>query len=133
MKLRVILSALVALIAVLVFAAGSTNVVRAQEHTVLAGHDLFETDPSETFQKIFLFPDFLGAGCDAVSDTVFFEGVPLGTVHGFDVGFADTAVERLDDATFPAGPQTIDIEIVALSLVSVAPITVTGCPGGDQS
>ena len=52
MKLRVILSALVALVAVLIFAAGSTNVVRAEEHTVLAGHDLFETDPSETFQKI---------------------------------------------------------------------------------
>ena len=40
----------------------------------------------------------------------------------------DTCVERLQDATFPGGvgtAETIDIEIVALSLRSVNPITVT--------
>lgn len=40
----------------------------------------------------------------------------------------DTCVERLQDAMFPGGvgtPETIDIEIVALSLRSVNPITVT--------
>lgn len=59
-----------------------------------------------------------------------FEGVPLGT---FDFGSGpvgvgpdvDTIVERLDQATVPSAPataNTIDIELVALQLVSIAPI-----------
>ena len=79
---------------------------------VAQGWDLFNTQPGT---------NFMGVG---------FEGVPLGT---FDfgppigpqaTGDTDTIVERLGDAIVggPGQTDTIDIEIVALQLVSVAPV-----------
>lgn len=135
MKLKVVLSVLVALVAVLIFAAGSTNVVRAEEHTVPAGHDLFETDEEETYQDLFLPAGFF-PGCDVFSGRVFFEGDPFDSFGAFNgLSPTDTIVERLGnaEAPFPTEGQTIDIEIVRLELVSVAPLTITGCAGGDQS
>ena len=68
-----------------------------------------------------------------------FEGVPLGSFDfgggPVNVGNTDTIVERLEDATRPAnnaGPadeNPIDIEIVALSLMSVDPVDFTFAGG----
>ena len=108
--------------------------------TVLAGHDLFHTLPGAA-QDFSLFPipaDFFFPGSDPFNSVVNLEGQPLGTWGGFsDLGNADTIVERLSDAVPSGNPPPdqpapmIDIEIVALSLVSVAPITVTS-GGADQ-
>ncbi len=58
--------------------------------------------------------------------TINFEGNPIGS---FDfgagsvfVGNADTIVERIQPADLSGGSDTIDIELVALSLVSIAPV-----------
>ncbi len=71
--------------------------------------------------------DFFGPGSDPFAGVVCFEGVPLG-----DPTFpnADTLIERASDpfdrCSLPsATPQTVAIEIVALNLVSQAPMTVT--------
>jgi hypothetical protein len=78
------------------------------------GFDLFKTVPS--FTQLNLDPFFPGAG------VISLQGVPLG-IPG--LGNTDTIVQRLDGiAPFdpPAGVGTIDIELVALSLTSVAPV-----------
>lgn len=62
--------------------------------------------------------------------------VPAGSIHAvsqvpFQAPTPDTCVRRKQDATFPGGvgvPETIPIELIELSLVSVNPITVN-CPG----
>jgi len=70
--------------------------------------------------------DFFGPGSDPFTGTVCLEGVPLGG----SFGAADTLIQRSADpfercAVPGAAQQTVDIEIVQLSLVGVAPITVT--------
>ncbi len=72
---------------------------------------------------------FFDPGSDPFEGQVAFTGLPLGafTPCPGDLGPTDTIVERKDTAFLP-GPgstDTVPIEIVALSLVSVAPITVT--------
>jgi len=94
----------------LLFAA--TSVTEAYPTTVEPGWDLFVTQPG----TVFMGHDWLG--------------VPLndydfgGTIGTETVGDVDTIVERQSQAEVP-GPgltDTIDIEIVALQLVSVDPI-----------
>lgn len=96
--------------------------------TIPAGYDLFETDPGAThfaFQNGTAIPaDFFGPGSDPFTGVVSFGGVPLETFGGQDVGDADTVVQRKAAAN-PAPNDTVPIEIVALNLVSVQPITVT--------
>lgn len=84
--------------------------------TVEPGFDLFVTDPS-TSLNLTTIPN---------PQLVNFEGNPLGT---FDFGSgavgvddADTIVERTQLANLGGGSSTIDIEIVALSLVSTGPV-----------
>lgn len=95
-------------------AATNPRVVRA-DPVVETGWNLFESTSPTTFNG------------EA------FEGVPLGTfdfggtIGVQDTGTADTIVERLGVATVPSAPlpataAPIDIELVALQLVSVAPI-----------
>jgi hypothetical protein len=63
--------------------------------------------------------DFFGPGSDPFSDTILVEGA---------TGEIDTVVSRLDstgDLDPPPNTATIDIEIVALNLRSLDPITVT--------
>jgi len=52
---------------------------------------------------------------------------------GGDTGPLDTAVTRTQDANpdFPAGEGEVEVQLVALSLVSVEPITVTFNDGRD--
>ncbi|MCH7799367.1 MAG: hypothetical protein IID28_13120 [Planctomycetes bacterium] len=81
-----------------------------------AGWDLFETTTPTTFM-----------GFE-------FTGVPLGSFSfglgptGRDTGTADTIIERLEAASVPGAgmSDTVDIELVALHLVSVEPIDLGG-------
>ena len=77
--------------------------------------------------------DFFGPGSDPFDGLMCLQGVPLG-ISG--TGDADTQIERAADpfdrcALPSATPATVDIEIVALSLEGVAPITVTYNGGSD--
>jgi hypothetical protein len=101
---------------------------------VLAGIDLFRTDPASTYQDFSgtpIPPDFFGPGSDPFQGIIRFGGVPIAgdPLCPFDDLFVvDTIVERKVDAILP-GPfpvqDIIPIELVALNLVSVNPITVT--------
>jgi hypothetical protein len=101
---------------------------------VLPGFDLFQTDPSTTNQDFSGNPipiDFFGPGSDPFDGRVDCAGVPLPGFSGCpndDLSTVDTIVERLDLAQLPSpypSSDQITIEIVALQLRSVAPITVT--------
>jgi len=126
---------LLALTVVIVILAGIGNV---RAHNAPAGFDLFETVPSETFfsfiDEFTIPPDFFDPGSDPFQGTIQFMGVPLGSFSGEFTGTADTIVQRQRDAILPGPgiPDTVPIELVALSLHSVSPITVTyngGCCG----
>ena len=74
--------------------------------------------------------DFFGPGSDAYDGLACLDGEPLGPTPWGEYGDADTLIERsadpFDRCSLPSPtPQTVDIEIVALSLVSTSPITVT--------
>lgn len=77
--------------------------------------------------------DFFEPGSDPFDGVVCLRGSPLGPTAFGDFGFADTLIRRSGDPfdrcdippSFPSDPVTVDIEIVALSLVSIEPITVT--------
>ncbi len=98
---------------------------------VAAGSDLLNTPGEGETQTDFdanpIPSDFFGAGSDPLTGLVTLKGVPLvdlpmGVAHG-----ADTIVERLQNAVLPSCPSqdTTDIEIVALHLQSIEPVTVT--------
>ncbi|HUU83415.1 MAG TPA: hypothetical protein VM243_07925 [Phycisphaerae bacterium] len=89
-----------------------------------AGYDFYETP---------LPADFFGPGSDPFDGAIEFEGLPpLVTDPPGALGNANTVVERRSDTTdLDLGPSTVDIEIVALSLVSTEPITVTQNGGQD--
>jgi hypothetical protein len=80
------------------------------------GFDLFVTNPTSFFTF------------DTVPNpqVVNFDGVPLGTFDfgsgAVGVGGTDTIVERTQAANLGGGSDTIDIELVALSLVSINPV-----------
>lgn len=98
--------------------------VPAHADTIPAGFDLFETDPQSTHMDLALPAGFFGAGSDPYTGFVKFSGVPLGSFDGKNVGDADTIVQRKASVN-PAPSDTVPIEIVALSLISVEPVTVT--------
>lgn len=77
--------------------------------------------------------DFFGPGSDPFTDTVCLQGLPLGLPG---LGDADTLIERsadpFDRCELPSATQeTVGIEIVALSLESIDPVTVTFNGGQD--
>ncbi len=94
---------------------------------VHAGQDFFQT-VSDSFQDFSAVPipaNFFDPGSDPFTGTVFLQGAPTDPTN---LGTTDTIVQRLDTARFPhpfPSSDTIPIEIVALSLTSVNPITVT--------
>jgi hypothetical protein len=72
--------------------------------------------------------DFFGPGSDPFIDNVVLRGEPLTTTPPDVLGPTDTIIKRSRAANLPQCPSqdhNIDIEIVALSLVSVQPVTVT--------
>src|SRR5690348_12899539 len=91
---------------------------------IAAGLDSFETllGSEQNFNNAPIPADFFDPGSEPFGDIIGFEGVPLGPGET-----TDTLVERLDRAklsgAFPSS-DTVPIQIVALSLASVAPITV---------
>lgn len=98
---------------------------------VPAGLDLFETDPEDTvfrFRGAASVPaNFFGPGSEPFTEDVQFGGDPFQGFEEHLTGDADTIVRRKGAAELPgpgssSGP--IPIEMVALSLVSVQPITV---------
>ena len=92
---------------------------------VLPGLDLWTTPPGGAFEDFAGNPipaDFFAPGSDPFSGTVNFVGQPSPFFPP-----ADTAVQRIFTAILPAIPSsdTIPIVLEELSLVSIAPITVT--------
>ena len=102
------------------------------------GDDHYET-PNMTnwdLEDTPLPADFFGSGCQPFNGEVDLRGLRLDDPPGDDTGTADTIIRRLGPAVFPGQgfPRTTDpvqIELVALSLVSAEPINVV-CPGGPQ-
>lgn len=92
--------------------------------SILPGFDLFETQAQNSFLDLETPPSFFDPGSDPFSGRVKFLGEPLNAPV---FGTADTIVERKATAILqePNFSDTIPIEIVALSLVSTNPITVT--------
>ena len=98
----------------------------AQASTIInPGFDLFETQPGSQF--FFTAP--------ATPQLVQFEGNPLGTFDfgggAINVGNTDTIIERKQTAFLGGGSDVIDIEMVALSLISVSPVDL-GLGGGFE-
>lgn len=81
----------------------------AAANSVVLGSDYLTTQPGTFF-------DFPGLG------VINLQGRPIGP------GTTDTIVRRLEDATLPGVPSsdTIPLELVALSLQSVAPVNIGG-------
>jgi len=105
---------------------GTGDTTREVHEIIPPGDDHYET-PGMTTWGFSLEPipaDFFGPGCQPFGDGVGLQGVPL---DPGSLGTTDTIVRRLEDANLPdplPATDTIPIEIVALSLRSVAPITV---------
>ncbi len=95
--------------------------------SIPAGSDLWSTpDGGQTFQDFADNPipaDFFGEGSEPFDGIIELGGSPLDATN---LGTGDTVVERLDDATLdgPGSSDTVPIEMKALSLVSINPITV---------
>jgi hypothetical protein len=90
--------------------------IPASALTIMAGSDYLETAPG-TFVNL----DPFGLPIPPLGP-IELEGDPFGP------GNTDTIIRRLDDADLPTGgsSDTIDIEIVALSLTSVSPVDIGG-------
>ncbi len=98
---------------------------------VLPGIDLWATPgtgiSATDFSDDPIPADFFDPGSDPFTGIVTLGGSPLPNLGGPSLGPSDTVVNRPVIAELPAmGSQdTVPIEIVALSLVSIQPITVT--------
>jgi hypothetical protein len=112
--------------------SGSTGVSAAQDaDSIPAGFDLFETDPEQTvfrFRNAAAIPaNFFASGSQQFVGDVAFGGVQFRRFHNVDVGDADTVVQRKSDALVPrdgSPSKPVQIELVRLSLASMAPIQV---------
>src|SRR3954447_8026523 len=126
MKRAVVAAAIVAALALF---AGDAR-------AVAPGFDLFQTDPE---QNVFKFTGkyavpagFFAPDSQPFEGEVNFGGDQLFTFMGNDVGNADTVVERTAEAT--PGPngtagEAAPIELLQLSLLSIAPIEVVTSQG----
>ena len=98
--------------------AGTPAAAHAQLEEVSPGYDLFETDPGST--------DLLGIPMEGSPlDPPSFDFVPppASAAGTFPIGITDTIVHRLERASGDVGEtDTIAIELVLLSLVSVDPV-----------
>ncbi len=104
--------------------------------TICPGVDVFSTPAGHTQTHEFnpnqggaaIPADFFGPVADPFVGSIPLEGDPIPNAGG-----GDTIVERLDSADLPVigSTDTIQIEIVALSLTGINPITVTFNGGQD--
>lgn len=107
-------------------AGQSATVSLLPDCDVAAGIDLFTTPPGgTTFDDLNLPAGFFGPGSDPFLGTVVLGGQPI--APSGPLGPTDTIVKRNSNALLPTpgSSTTVPIEIIALSLVSVNPITVT--------
>ncbi len=114
-----------ALVVGLVFAGAPASAL-----TIDAGIDVWETLPGTTsfdFNELPIPPDFFDPGSDPFVGRVNLQGQPLESDSPTTSGNTDTIVRRLDPAVLPSpgDSDTVPVELVALSLTSVQPITVT--------
>jgi hypothetical protein len=100
--------------------------------TVFAGSDLFTTPAGGAtvdshFTAMPIPSDFFDPGSDPFTGDLTLQGSPLQTTPPNVLGPTDVVVRRNLDAILPPPPSSavVPIEIVALSLVSSSPITVT--------
>ena len=101
------------------------------------GTDAFTTPPGGTSEEDFgclpIPAGFFDPGSEPFDGVVVYRGEPIGPAGPLFP--ADTLVQRLQPGTLsgPGATTQVPVEIVALSLVSAAPITVTYTGGGfDQ-
>jgi hypothetical protein len=106
--------------------------------SVLPGVDLWSTPcggatVDSHFTVMPLPPGFFGPGSDPFAGDVAFKGEPLTTTPPGILGPSDVIVERPTRAVLPAcgDSDTVPIEIIALSLTSINPITVTYYGGSN--
>jgi hypothetical protein len=108
---------------------------------ILPGHDLLETDTGTTLDDLMLPAGFFGPGSDPFVGRVFLKGMPFDCFDPDGPGPApsfcglvptDTVIRRMAGAG-PTFPATIPIEIVALSLRSASPLTVTFGGGASST
>ncbi len=122
-------------IAVLLVGLVYASTAQAQM-VILGGSDLWATpgggQSTHSFADNPIPAGFFGEGSELFDGTIIFEGLPindnpgLAPVDGFDLGMTDTIVKRLDDMSLEQTGDTAStpIEIVALSLTSVEPISI---------
>ena len=98
---------------------------------VAPGVDLWVTPPDGNtymdFTVTSIPADFFGPGSDPFDGVIPLQGEPLNTSSPGILGPTDTIVKRTESATLPScgASDPIEIELVALSLVSIDPVTVT--------
>ncbi len=118
-------------IAVLCLAATLSLGDTLSAQDVAPGVDLWVTPPDGNTYMDFAVTsvpaDFFGPGSDPFDGVVPLQGEPLNTSPPDLLGPTDTIVKRTESATLPAcgASDPIEIELVALSLVSIDPVTVT--------
>jgi|GEM_PF-3746670 len=102
------------------------------EFVIPPGVDLFETpNDSMTVESLFtaipIPADFFGPGSDPFDGVIYLQGSPLATLPPDTLGPTDVIIQRLEPAVLdePGIPHPVPIQLVALSLVSTSPITVT--------
>ena len=91
---------------------------------LLPGSDLFETSSALwSFSNNPIPPDFFDPGSQPFDGVINLKGYPAGPIN---LGSTDTIIERLEPINLlpPSTSDTVPINIVSLSLVSVNPITV---------
>src|SRR5436305_4500733 len=103
----------------------------AADHSIRSGVDLWATKADGRthydFSRNPIPSGFFCANSAPFTGIVFFKGAPLATGKPGALGNTDTIVHRLDDAVFAkSGMATTRIQLQALNLVSMAPIT-TSC------
>jgi|CXWL01.1.fsa_nt_gi hypothetical protein len=103
---------------------------------IRTGDDSWVTPAAGSFVNFAATPipaGFFGAGSNAYGGTVGFVGQNIPTAPANALNPADTLVTRLDGMSFPAlGVRNTRIQIKALSLRSMAPITVTYGGGATE-
>ena len=103
-------------------------------HSLPVGVDLMQTTfAALDFTIEPLPPDFFNPGSEPFFGIVELQGAPIGTFGAFETGTTDTVVHRAEHSLLRTPPDAaqIDIEIVALSLVSIAPIEVNTFTGTE--
>jgi len=114
--------------------------VEPPEIVIDAGVDLWYTPfDSCTFSNQFsppnppIPPGFFGPGSDPFSGPILMQGLPAPTNPPNSLGRTDAIIRRNTTISLLLNgpPETVPIELVALSLVSCQPITVTGAGGPE--